>query len=289
MKKITIINACTELGVSVNGASQGPIELTKNLNNENIEEIITLIANNENKEYEKENRKKNLEELKKYNNELYNKTKEVINKGNFPLTLGGDHSLAVATVLASSTVNGKIGVIWIDAHGDFNTFDTTITGNIHGLPLAAITGYEQKELTEFNKENYIDPKNTVIVGGRDIDPLEIENIKEAGVTLFTTEDIKKYGMKEIMSQSIEIASNGTEGIHISYDLDVIDPKFAPGVSIPAINGISIEEAYEALESIIENNDKVKSLDLIEFNPNRDVDNKTEEIALKILNDLINNI
>ena len=289
MKKITIINACTELGVSVNGASQGPIELTKNLNNENIEEIITLIANNENKEYEKENRKKNLEELKKYNNELYNKTKEVINKGNFPLTLGGDHSLAIATVLASSTVNGKIGVIWIDAHGDFNTFDTTITGNIHGLPLAAITGYEQKELTEFNKENYIDPKNTVIVGGRDIDPLEIENIKDAGVTLFTTEDIKKYGMKEIMSQSIEIASNGTEGMHISYDLDVIDPKFAPGVSIPAINGISIEEAYEALESIIENNDKVKSLDLIEFNPSRDIDNKTEEIALKILNDLINNI
>ena len=182
-----------------------------------------------------------------------------------------------------------MGIIWIDAHGDYNTFDTTITGNIHGLPLAAIDGYEKKYLTDFHDGTFYKPENTVIVGGRDIDPLEIENIKDAGVTVFSTEEIHKRGMSAVMEDAIAIATNETEGMHISYDLDVIDPKICPGVSVPAVDGINLDEAYEAVDSIIKHKAKLKSLDIVEYNPERDIDNKTKNIAKTILESIINNI
>ena len=127
------------------------------------------------------------------------------------------------------------------------------------------------------------------MGGRDIDPLEIENLKDAGVTVFTTEEIHQRGMNAVMEDAIKIACDGTEGMHISYDLDVIDPEVCPGVSVPAIDGINLEEAYQAIDEIIKHKDKLKSLDLVEYNPLRDIDNKTKVIARTILKSLINNI
>ncbi len=289
MKHINVINACTDLGVSVEGAALGPDKLTENLENENINKIIKIYADEDNKEKSKENLRKNLKKVNEFNEKLYNIVLETIEENKFPLTLGGDHSLVIASALASIRKNEKLGIIWIDAHGDFNTFKTTITGNIHGLPLAAITGYEKEELVYFHNSNHYSYKNTVIVGGRDIDPLEIENLKDAGVKVFTTEDIKRYGMKNIMEQAIEIASRDTNGIHISYDLDVIDPLIAPGVSVPAKDGINLEEAYEAVDCIIKYKNKVKSLDLVEYNPLRDIDNKTKIIAKTILKSFINNL
>ena len=289
MKSIDIINANTDLGVSVNGACLGPDTLTENLENEKINCIKRIYADEEDKEFEKDNKKKNLKKLNKFNEQVYNEVLKTIDDGNFPLTIGGDHSLVIASALASINRNKSLGIIWIDAHGDFNTFDTTITGNIHGLPLAAITGYEKKELVYFHNGNHYKYENTVIVGGRDIDPLEIENIKDAGVTVFTTEDIKKNGMDKIMDEAIKIACNGTLGVHISYDLDVIDPEIAPGVSVPAKDGINLDEAYLAVDTILKNKDKLKSLDLVEYNPLRDVNDKTKNIAKKILNEFIENI
>lgn len=289
MKEIDIINACTDLGVAVDGACLGPNELTKDLKGKNLRAIYKLYADEENKEKDRDNKKKNLLKLNEFNEKLYNTVLDVISKNHFPLTLGGDHSLVIASALASIKKNKSLGIIWIDAHGDFNTFDTTITGNIHGLPLAAIAGYEKKELVNFHKSNTYLPKNTVIVGGRDIDPLEIENLKDAGVTVFSTEEIHKRGMSAVMEDAIKIACDGTEGMHISYDLDVIDPKLCPGVSVPAVDGINLEEAYEAVDEIIKHKDKLKSLDLVEFNPLKDVDNKTKIIAKTILKSLINNI
>ena len=289
MKSIDIINANTDLGVSVNGACLGPDTLTENLENEKINCIKRIYADEEDKEFEKDNKKKNLKKLNKFNEQVYNEVLKTIDDGKFPLTIGGDHSLVIASALASINRNKSLGIIWIDAHGDFNTFDTTITGNIHGLPLAAITGYEKKELVYFHNGNHYKYENTVIVGGRDIDPLEIENIKDAGVTVFTTEDIKKNGMDKIMNEAIKIACNGTLGVHISYDLDVIDPEIAPGVSVPAKDGINLDEAYLAVDTILKNKDKLKSLDLVEYNPLRDVNDKTKNIAKKILNEFIENI
>ena len=289
MRNIDIIDACTDLGVSVDGAALGPEILTEDFSRENVDNIYIIHADEDGKEKDKENKKKNLKKLNEFNIELYNRVLKSIDEKKFPLTIGGDHSLVIASALASIKKNQNLGIIWIDAHGDYNTFKTTITGNIHGLPLAVIDGYEKMYLADFHNGSFYNSKNTVIVGGRDIDPLEQENLKDAGVTVFTTEEIHKRGMKAVMEDAIKIACNNANGMHISYDLDVIDPVICPGVSVPAKNGINLEEAYEAVDEIIKYKDKLKSLDLVEYNPLKDIDNKTKVIAKTILESLINNI
>lgn len=293
MKKISLIDACSDLGVHVDGAKFGPEAITKNLNtyisNPNIEGVHVIYSQNVKKELEKENKKKNLAPVNEFNTRLYNLVYEILKNENFPVTIGGDHVIAIASALASIKKYQNLGIIWVDAHGDFNTFNSTSSGNLHGLPLAVIANYEKKLLADFHNGNFYNPKNAVIVGGRDIDPWEMPNIKNAGVTVFSTEDIHKYGAEEILNKAFEIASNGTNGVHISYDLDVIDPKIAPGISIPAVDGINLDEAYEIaniIRTYIKNN-FVKSLDLVELNPLRDVDNVTEKIAKNILKIILN--
>ena len=293
MKKISLIDACSDLGVHVDGAKFGPEAITKNLNtyisNPNIEGVHVIYSQNVKKELEKENKKKNLAPVNEFNTRLYNLVYEILKNENFPVTIGGDHVIAIASALASIKKHQNLGIIWVDAHGDFNTFNSTSSGNLHGLPLAVIANYEKKLLADFHNGNFYNPKNTVIVGGRDIDPWEMPNIKDAGVTVFSTEEIHKYGAEEILNKAFEIASSGTNGVHISYDLDVIDPKIAPGVSIPAVDGINLDEAYEIaniIRTYIKNN-IVKSLDLVELNPLRDVDNVTEKIAKNILKIILN--
>lgn len=290
MKHIDIINACTDLGVHVNGAKFGPTELTKNLEHSSINNIVTLqYDDNIVKERENDNKKKNLNELNKFNEKLYSLVSNTLESGNFPITIGGDHSLAIASALASIKKYENMGIIWFDSHGDFNTFDTTISGNIHGLPLAVIANYEKRELAKFHTGSFYNPKNTVIVGGRDIDdPLEVENLREAGVTVFSTKDVQKEGADVITRKAFEIASEGTNGVHVSFDIDLIDPKIAPGVSIPAKDGINLDEAYAMVDTVIKNKKVVKSIDIVEYNPTLDIDKKTKVIALNILNRFLNN-
>lgn len=288
MKHIDIIDAATDLGVCIDGAKLGAEAITKKLNNENIHEIYTVKSQDVEKDRSKGNKKKNLEPLNEFNERLYHRVERSIEEQKFPITIGGDHSISIASALASIKKHTNMGIIWIDAHGDYNTFETTITGNIHGLPLAAITGYEKNYLTSFHIGNKYNYSNTVIVGGRDIDELERVNLEKAGVKVFSTEEIHEQGMKNIMSKAIKIASNGTNGIHISYDLDVIDPKIAPGVSVPAKNGINLEEAYEAVDEIIKYEEIIKSIDLVEYNPKFDIEDKTKKIAINMLEKIINN-
>ena len=287
MNKINLIEACSDYGIHIDGARLGPKVLTGNINLNNINELVTVTCiDSLPKELDSNNKQKNLNEINSFNSKLYNSESSTLKNNCFPITLGGDHSIAIASALASINKYDNLGIIWFDAHGDFNTFETTMSGNIHGLPLAAVTNYEKKNLTAFHKGNFYNLKNTVIVGGRDIDPLELENLKDAGVTIFSTEDIKTYGTDKIYSKAFKIASNSTNGIHISYDLDVIDPKLAPGVSIPAINGLTVEEADDFVNYINKNKKIVKSIDLVEFNPLKDINNMTEKIALHMLNNLI---
>ena len=287
MKGIDIIGACCDLGVHVNGAKLGPEELEKHISKNAIHEIKNIKAANVKKELEKNNKQKNLKEINKFNEKLYYNVLNSLNNDYFPLTLGGDHCIAVASALASIQKYKNLGIIWFDAHGDFHTFNTTSSGNVHGLPFAAVTGYEKRNLSDFHNGNYYNFKNSVLVGGRDIDePYEIQNLKDAGVTIITTQDIEKYGVDAMYQKAFEIASSGTNGIHVSYDLDVIDPEIAPGVSIPAINGINLREAYSFLDYMLKNKEKIKSIDLVELNPVRDIDKKTEKIATYILNELI---
>lgn len=283
--KYIFINANTDLGVHVDGTNQGPNSITKNFH---IYEIINVNKNIEyQKDKSKDNLAKNLEEINNFNKVLFNNIKNKLNEDKFPITIGGDHSIAIASALASNEYHKNLGIIWIDAHTDYNTFDSTVTGNIHGLPLAAINGYKCDLLTKHLTNNYINPNNTVIVGARSIDELELENLKNNHITYFTTEDIKKEGINNILDKAFEIAGNNTEGIHISYDLDYIDPLVCPGVSVPEQDGIDLDTAITTMKYLVNKKDIIKSLDLVEYNPTLDINNKTKDIAINLLNIFIN--
>ena len=280
MNNIKFICACSDLGVNVDGAQLGPTKLLENYKNYNhaIIDRPQCIKSNDPLDL-----KKNLKEVNEFNDKLFN---EIKSDNEFVITLGGDHSIAIASALGSK-FKRNIGIIWIDAHLDYNTFDTTITGNLHGLPLAAINGL-CSDLTKFT-DNYINPKNTVVVGYRSMEEnrdIEMSNIVKSGGTVFTEDDIKKYGINYIMDKAFEIATNNTDGVHISYDLDVINPIICPGVSVPEIGGLSYSEAIIAINKIKDNIEKVRSFDLVEFNPLNDIDDKTFNIANDILNILI---
>ena len=288
--KITLINANTDLGVIVDGSNLGPKIISDYYKDDKrIEKIINIDKNDIKKSKDKNDLAKNLIAVNDFNERLYNEVIKVKNSDEFPIILGGDHSLAIGSALASISKEENLGIIWIDSHGDYNTFETTRTGNIHGLPLAAVTNQTSDILTYFHRGNYYNPKNTVIIGGRDIDKWEMPNIEKSGVTVFTTKDIRELGIDNIIKKAMEIALNNTNGVHISYDIDIIDPKIAPGVSVPAINGINENEAYLIINEVLKYKDKIKSLDLVEFNPTRDINKKTETITKNILDIIINKI
>lgn len=288
--KSVVVGAGSDLGVHIDGSKLGPGQLINDIRSFYKGEIVEFIQDPSIiKSRNISDRSKNRYEVNELNEKVYNEIVDKMKQGYFPITLGGDHSVAIASSLADAKINEDVGIIWIDAHADYNTFETTISGNIHGLPLAAITGYKCEDLRLFHRGEIIQPAKTVIVGARSIDPDEKENLKYSGITVFTTEDIKKEGASEIMRKAFEIAGYKTRGIHISYDLDIIDPEFAPGVSVPEFDGINVEEAMEICDYIIENFDKVSSYDLVELNPLRDVNRKTEQVALNILAKTINRV
>ena len=281
MKDINFISACSDLGVHVCGSENGPTVLTSNFDIKNY----ILEKENIDKSLDPNDLRKNEKYINKFTKKVFDTALTILNDNKTPLLIGGDHSTVIGSALASQSYHNNIGIIWVDAHGDYNTFETTKSGNIHGLPLASITGYKCEELTSFITNNFINPKNCVVVGARSIDPWEIGNMVDAGVTIFTTEDVKNEGADKVMKKAINIACNKTNGVHISLDLDVIDPIIAPGVSIPEDNGISDTDMYLIVDEMLKYKDLVKSIDLVELNPDLDINNKTRDIALNILNKL----
>ena len=208
--KITIVKACSSLGVHINGSEKGPLNLNEfdNL----VDKIETLEMGNVPKELGKDNKRKNFKELNKYNEELYNK---IVNDNNFIITIGGDHSIAISSALASAKKFEDEGILWIDAHSDYHTLDSTISGNIHGMPFATIAGQNGDELSFFFDGEYYKPENVVLVGGRDIEDPEYINLNNAGVKIFTTDDIKTLGVKQVMDEAFLIACDETDGLHIA--------------------------------------------------------------------------
>ena len=281
--KTIIIGAGSDLGVHIDGAHLGPVQLLNDLQSFYKGEKISIIQDeNIIKSRNLSDRRKNEYEIDKYNTILYNVISEKINDGYFPILVGGDHSISVASALASAKKYNDIGVIWFDAHTDFNTFETTTTGNIHGLPLAAIAGYKTQELRYFHKGKTVNPANIVVVGARSIDPAEKDNLRYAGVTVFTREDVREQGLETVVEKAFEIANKKTKGVHISVDLDLIDPEVAPGVSVPEFDGFTEDEIMKCNEQIMKHIDEVVSYDVVEFNPLRDVNRKTEQIAVNLL-------
>ena len=285
--KTFIAGAGSDLGVHIDGAHLGPVQLMNDLKGFYKGESFSLVQDeNIIKSRNLSDLRKNDYEIDKFNTKLYQAILEKVKDGYFPITIGGDHSIAVASALASAKVHENIGIIWFDAHTDYNTFDTTVTGNIHGLPLAAITGYKNGELRYFHDGNIIQPSKAVVVAARRINDWEKDNVKYSGISVFTSEDIKEKGVEAVVEEAFRIAGEKTKGIHISYDLDLLDPEVAPGVSVPEFDGISEEEAMKINELIMKHLDQVVSYDLVEFNPLRDQDRKTEQIAINLLAQII---
>ena len=282
--KTVVIGAGSDLGVHIDGAHLGPLQLMNDMKSFYTGEMINLMQDEQFvKSRNLSDKKKNNVEIEKFNTALYKIELKKLQENLFPITLGGDHSIAIASALADAKVNdGKVGLIWIDAHTDYNTFETTVTGNIHGLPCAAITGWKCEELRTFFDGECINPRRTVIIGARSIDPWEEDNLRYSGVTIYSTEDIKTKGIKTVIDEAFEIAMDRNKSVHVSYDLDVIDPDVAPGVSVPEVDGISEKEAMDILEEVLKHNDQISSMDVVEFNPLRDENRKTEQIALNII-------
>jgi arginase len=203
-----------------------------------------------------------------------------VQAGRFPLVLGGDHSLSIGSVRGAAR-NKKLGVIWIDAHADFNTAETTPSGNIHGMSLAILAGLGDKSLTQLWDEAVpvIDPKKIAIIGARDLDSGEKVNLQSAGAMVLSMEQIDRYGMVAMVEKAIEHVSRDVDGIYLSLDLDALDPQHAPGVGTPVPAGLTQREAHLACEMIAETG-KLIGMDLVEVNPILDVQNQTASLAVE---------
>jgi len=210
---------------------------------------------------------------------------QALEAGRVPLTLGGDHSVAAGTVAGAAEFyrrqNQRIGLIWIDAHTDINTPETSPSGNVHGMPLAAILGIGPKELADiYNFSPKVRPENCVLVGVRDIDAIEKENVRKAGIGVFTMRDIDERGMRTVMEEALRLAGRGTAGYHISLDMDWIDPEDAPGVGTPVRGGATYREAHLAME-IIADHGRMLSFEIVEVNPVIDEHNQTADLAVEL--------
>src|SRR6266566_2315996 len=203
-----------------------------------------------------------------------------------PLLLGGDHSIAIGTVAGLSRCFRKkkqqVGLIWIDAHADMNTPETSPSGNVHGMPLACCVGIGPDPLTElFGYSPKVAPRNVALVGVRNIDQLEAPHVRNSGVRAFTMRHIDERGLRAVMDDAIEIASNGTAGFHLSLDMDYVDPSEAPGVGTPVRGGGTYREAHLAMEMICDSG-KMLSMEVVEVNPVIDEVNRTADLAVELV-------
>ena len=227
----------------------------------------------------------NFEQVNATNKQLYEAVRDTLRSGHFPLVLGGDHSIAAGSVSAVAKhyePEGEIGIIWIDAHGDWNNDKSTLSGNMHGMPFSAVCGWGPASMVDFGQEpHYVPVKHCVQVAGHDFDRPEKARMKEAGLNVFPMTEINRRGMYEVMKDAIRIASEGTVGIHLSFDVDAITPEYAPGTGTPVPDGITAREAFLAVEMLAESGNLL-SMDLVEVNPILDERNKTAIMASELI-------
>jgi arginase len=217
---------------------------------------------------------------------LAERVEGIVKDDKFPLVLGGDHSVAIGTVAGASQAyrrrNEKVGVIWIDAHADMNTPESSPSGNIHGMPLACCLGRGPKELTGIcGYSPKLDGRNVVLIGIRDVDVREREVVRESGVTAFTMRDLDERGLRSIMEEAISRASDGTAGFHLSLDMDAVDPDEAPGVGTPVRGGMTYREAHLAMETICDCT-RMVSMEIVEVNPVLDEANRTALLGVELV-------
>jgi arginase len=211
---------------------------------------------------------------------------QVLGEGTLPVVLGGDHSVAIGTLAGVSRhfrrERQRIGLLWVDAHADMNTPRTSPSGNVHGMPLACCIGVGPRELTHlFGYAPKVDPRNVALVGVREVDALERPHVRHSGVRAFTMRDIDERGMRAVMQDALQIASEGTAGFHVSLDMDYVDPAEAPGVGTPVRGGGTYREAHLAMEMICDSG-RMVSMEVVEVNPVIDQFNRTAVLAVELV-------
>jgi arginase len=231
-------------------------------------------------------RKRYIRDIARVCGRLYQTTLTSLEAGAVPVVVGGDHSLAAGSVAASAAHAREkgvpLGLIWVDAHGDMNTPSSTASGNVHGMPLAALLGAEPLELASLGGFSpKVHPEHTVLLGVRNLDEREKLRVRESRVHVFTMKDIDRAGIAAVAEQAILLAGRGTAGIHVSFDLDVCDPSVAPGVGTPVKGGLDYREAHMVME-VIADSGLLRALDIVEINPTLDIQNNTAVLAAELV-------
>jgi len=234
----------------------------------------------------RDERKKYIRDIAKVCQKLYQTTLGALDEGAMPIVLGGDHSLAAGSVAAAADWarnkrNLPMGLLWVDAHGDMNTPATSLSGNVHGMPLAALLGPEPAELAKIGVVSpKVLPAHTVIIGVRNLDEREKVAVRDSRVHVFTMKDIDRQGIASIVETAVNLAGNGTAGVHVSFDMDVCDPLIAPGVGTPVKGGLNYREAHMVMEMVADSG-LLRSLDLVEVNPTLDMQNTTAQLGTEL--------
>src|SRR5699024_1606741 len=292
-KDISIIGIPMDLGQSRRGVDMGPSAIryagaVERL--ETLDKVVTDLGNipvetPKRGAQEDKSNLKNIHQVKEANEKLAQMVDREVHKGQFPLVFGGDHSIAIGSIAGISNHYDNLGVIWYDAHGDLNTQQTSPSGNIHGMPLAVNLGLGDERLTSISGNHpKIKPENIVIIGARDLDSGEKELIREKNIKVYTMHEIDRVGMPAVMEETLEYLKERTDGVHLSLDLDGLDPEEAPGVGTPVIGGLSYRESHLAMEMLYESG-MITSAEFVEVNPILDDKNKTATVAVGLMGSL----
>jgi len=292
-REVALIGVPMDLGQTRRGVDMGPSAIRYAGIVERIERLQYKVDDLGNMEIPRPQRHtsngkdalRNLDEIVTVNTDLARVVHEQVDKNRFPLVLGGDHSIAIGTLAGLSGHYENLGVIWYDAHGDINTPETSPSGNIHGMPLAVSLGLGEKRLTSImNERAKIKPENIVLIGIRDLDEGEKRRLRELNIKVFTMHEIDRLGMPQVMKETIDYLNNRTDGVHLSFDLDGMDPSEAPGVGTPVIGGVTYRESHLAMEMLAEAN-IVTSAEFVEVNPMLDEKNKTADVTVALVGSL----
>lgn len=287
-KEIKIIGAPFDMGASLFGARLGPEALRIEGLTEKLADLGFTVEDSGNLDIKNdyknimENNLKNLDLTKEATEKLSSKVYETLEEDKFPLVIGGDHTLVLGSVKGLLKKYDNPGVIYFDAHADINTEKTSLSGNIHGMPMAFLIGEGSEKMRSVGNINKnLKPENIVYIGLRDVDPGERDYIKNLGIKAYAMEDIDKLGIQKVMEESIDYITKKADQIHISFDVDSLDPKIAPGTGVKVPGGLTFREANTALR-MVSQIEKIVSVELVEVNPLLDNQNDTAKIAVNLL-------
>ncbi|HEY7287641.1 MAG TPA: arginase [Vicinamibacterales bacterium] len=293
MQSIHVIGVPLDLGAGRRGVDMGPSAfriagLSDRLTalGYSVVDKGDLVAPIPETQKQRDERKKYVNDIARVCQKLYQLSLTSLDAGALPIVLGGDHSVAAGSVAASAewakkSANQPIGLLWIDAHGDMNTPATSLSGNVHGMPLAALLGDEPVELSKIGGFSpKVLPSHTVLIGVRNLDEREKVAVRDSHVHVFTMKEIDRQGIASVVEQAVSLAGNGTAGIHVSFDMDVCDPSIAPGVGTPVKGGLDYREAHMVME-IVADSGLLRALDLVEVNPTLDMQNTTAQLGTEL--------